>query len=88
MDNIGGVFTSWDGTLRILNLSLQSITNDLFTIVDEANQFIKNDQLRGKPLEQQYEKVRETDMNNIEVQLLKQRQLLQKIVKMKKKKKN
>ena len=38
----------------------------LFFCLDEANKFIRSNIIHGKPLEQQYERTRETDMNAIE----------------------
>lgn len=55
---------------------------DIGITSNEANAFIQANQLRGKPLEVQYERTRESDMNAIEKQLLQERDEFKQFIKM------
>lgn len=48
---------------------------------NEANNFIKGNTLRGKPLELQYERTRENDMNRIEDRLMQEQAILKQLLK-------
>ena len=57
------LFHSWGWSKKT---EVQIFTKFCLFCLDEANKFIRSNIIRGKPLEQQYERTRETDMNAIE----------------------